>query len=148
MAKPVVGIDLGTTFSAIAYINEATQMAEIIVSPEQERITASAVLFDDEDNVIVGEVAKRNAVAEPHKVVEFVKREMGKSKEVKPEAGGWSFEFSGKKYGAQEISARILKKLKSDAEARLRVPIADAVITNPWSNNATFNNEVSKIISL
>ena len=130
MAKVIVGIDLGTTFSAIAYINEATKKAEIIVSPEQERITASAVLFEDEENVVVGEVAKRNAVAEPDKVVEFVKREMGKSKEVEG-PGGWSFKLSGRKYSAQEISAYILKKLKQDAETRLGVPITDAVITCP-----------------
>ena len=112
MAKVIVGIDLGTTFSAIAYINELTQTAEIIVSPEQERTTASAVLFKDEGGVEVGELAKRNAMFEPDKVVEFVKREMGKSKDVEVSAGGWSFEFSGKKYSAQEISAYILKKLK------------------------------------
>ena len=131
MAKVIVGIDLGTTFSAIAYINELTQKAEIIVSPEQERTTASAVLFKDEGGVEVGELAKRNAMFEPDKVVEFVKREMGKSKDVEVSAGGWSFEFSGKKYSAQEISAYILKKLKNDAEVRLGMPITDAVITCP-----------------
>ena len=62
--NPVVGIDLGTTFSAIAYVNPDTGRAEIIPSPEQERITPSVVLFEDKDNVIVGKLAKQNAVAD------------------------------------------------------------------------------------
>lgn len=133
----IVGIDLGTTFSAIAYINEDTNKAEIIPSPEQERITASVVLVEDENNIIVGKTAKQNAVAEPHKVVEFVKRQMGKPKEDKQndkgelDVQGWCFEHNGKKYSAQEISAFILKKLKSDAEERLGTTITDAVITCP-----------------
>lgn len=132
-----VGIDLGTTFSAIAYINEDTQKAEVIPSPDQDRITSSVVLFEDEGNVIVGKIAKQNAVAEPTKVVEFVKRQMGKPKEDKKDdsgnlaAQGWCFENSGKKYSAQEISAFILKKLKNDAEERLGTTITDAVITCP-----------------
>ncbi len=132
-----VGIDLGTTFSAIAYINEATQKAEVIPSPDQDRITASVVLFEDEGNAIVGKIAKQNAVAEPTKVVEFVKRQMGKPKEDKKDDGGdvtaqgWCFENSGKKYSAQEVSAFILKKLKNDAEERLGTTITDAVITCP-----------------
>ena len=133
----IVGIDLGTTFSAIAHINEDTNRAEIIPSPEQERITSSVVLFEDENNVIVGKIAKQNAVAEPTKVVEFVKRKIGKPKEdIKDEEGnievqGWCFENSGKKYIAQQISAFILKKLKNDAEERLGTTITDAVITCP-----------------
>ena len=136
--KPkIVGIDLGTTFSAIAHVNEDINKAEIIPSPEQDRITASVILFEDENNVIVGKIAKQNAVAEPTKVVEFVKRQMGKPKEDKKdgkgdiEAQGWYFENSGKKYSAQEISAFILKKLKNDAEERLGTSITDAVITCP-----------------
>jgi molecular chaperone DnaK len=134
----IVGIDLGTTYSAIAYINDSgTPKAEIIPSPEQERITASVVLFDDESNVLVGKIAKQNAVAEVSKVVEFVKRQMGKPKDDKKnergdiEAQGWCFETMGKRYGAQEISAYILKKLKNDAEERLGTSIRDAVITCP-----------------
>src|SRR5665213_148327 len=135
--SPVVGIDLGTTFSAIAYVNPDTGRAEIIPSPEQERITPSVVLFEDKDNVIVGKLAKQNAVADADKVVEFVKREMGKpvedalSKEGRVEFSGWSRTFFGKKYSAQEISALILRKLKLDAEARLGVELSDAVITCP-----------------
>lgn len=133
----VVGIDLGTTFSAIAHINEDTGKAEIIPSPEQDRITPSVVLIEKVNDIIVGEIAKQNAVAEPNKVVEFVKRQMGKPKEdKKDEQGnilvkGWCFEHEGKKYSAQEISAFILKKLKNDAEERLGTMITDAVITCP-----------------
>lgn len=138
----VVGIDLGTTFSAIAYVNEDTGKAEIIPSPDQERITASVVLFEDETNVIVGKTAKQNAVAEPSKVVEFVKRQMGRPKEDVKEKDkgteeevvvtqGWCFQQGNKKYSAQEISAFILKKLKVDAEQRLGTAIKDAVITCP-----------------
>lgn len=126
----VVGIDLGTTFSAIAHINGDTGRPEVIPDPEtQERITPSVVLFDDAENVIVGRVAKENAVAEPGKVVEFVKREMGKPKGDPP--AGWCFKLGGKEYGAQEISAFTLKKLKQDAQNRLGQPITRAVITVP-----------------
>src|ERR1700685_4440298 len=133
---PVVGIDLGTTFSAIAYVNPDTGRAEIIPSPEQERITPSVVLFEDKDNVIVGKLAKQNAVADADHVVEFVKREMGRplediSNKGQIEFSGWNRSFFGKKYSAQEISALILKKLKLDAEARLGVELSDAVITCP-----------------
>ena len=135
--KKIVGIDLGTTFSVIAHINEDTNNAEIITSPDQERITASVVLFENENNFIVGEIAKQNAAAEPNKFVEFVKRQMGKPKEDQKDKDGnvkvhgWCFENSGKKYSAQEISARILKQLKDDAEKRLGTTITDAVITCP-----------------
>ncbi|MBI5308231.1 MAG: Hsp70 family protein [Planctomycetes bacterium] len=133
----VVGIDLGTSFSAIAHINEDTNKAEIIPSPDQHRIVPSVVLIEDEANVIVGEIAKQNAVAEPGRVVEFVKRQMGKPKEDKKDehgnvvTQGWCFEHNGKKYSAQEISAFILKRMKNDAEARLGMTITDAVITCP-----------------
>src|ERR1039458_5867401 len=110
--SPVVGIDLGTTFSAIAYVNPDTGHAEIIPSPEQERITPSVVLFEDKDNVIVGKLAKQNAVADADNVVEFVKREMGRplediSNKEKVEFSGWNRTFFGKKYSAQELSALI-----------------------------------------
>lgn len=134
--SPVVGIDLGTTFSAIAYVNPETGRAEVIPSPEQERITPSVVLFEDANNVIVGKLAKQNAVADADNVVEFVKREMGRPPEDVLDKGqvefsGWSRTFFGKRYSAQEISALILKKLKLDAEARLGVALSDAVITCP-----------------
>src|SRR6478672_4815277 len=73
-----VGIDLGTTFSAIAHI-DAYGKPQIIPNAESERITPSVILFDGQ-NAIVGSLAKQNAVAEPEKIVDFVKREVGKSK--------------------------------------------------------------------
>ena len=119
----VVGIDLGTTFSAIAHINEDNR-PEVIPNAEGERITPSVIMFDD-DVTIVGETAWRSRVAEPEKVVQFVKLQMGKSKDE------FSMEFGGKAYSADELSALILKKLKQDAEAYLGTEITDAVITVP-----------------
>jgi molecular chaperone DnaK len=91
---------------------------------ERERITPSVILFDG-SNVIVGTTAKNNAVAEPEKIVDFVKREIGKPKEQ------FHREFGGKVYSAEELSALILKKLKLDTEKYLKQPITDAVITVP-----------------
>ena len=125
----VVGIDLGTTFSAIAHVNEYGK-PEIIPNAESERITPSVILFD-EDLVVVGETAKENAIAEPELIVEFVKREMGKSK------AEYFRSFDGpvgalcKEYGPAELSALILKKLTQDAEGYLGEKITDAVITVP-----------------
>src|SRR4030088_2622602 len=121
--RKVVGIDLGTTFSAVAHI-DAYGKPQIIPNAESERITPSVILFDG-SNVIVGTTAKNNAVAEPEKIVDFVKREMGKSKEQ------FHREFGGKIYSAEELSALILKKLKADAEKSLGEPVTDAVITVP-----------------
>jgi molecular chaperone DnaK len=121
--RKAVGIDLGTTFSAVAHI-DAYGKPQIIPNSESERITPSVILFDG-SNVIVGTTAKNNAVAEPEKIVDFVKREMGKPKEQ------FHREFSGKIYSAEELSALILKKLKLDAEKYLKETITDAVITVP-----------------
>lgn len=119
----VVGIDLGTTFSAIAHVNKDGQ--EVIVpNAESERITPSVIMFED-GSIIVGGIATQNAVAVPDQIVEFVKREMGESKEE------FSREFDGKAYSAEELSAQILLKLKQDAEAYLGEEITDAVITVP-----------------
>src|SRR6185436_15529080 len=81
--------------------------------------------FFEGTNVIVGTLAKNNSVAEPERIVDFVKREMGKPKEQ------FNREFDGKIYSAEEISALILKKLKTDAEKYLKEPVTDAVITVP-----------------
>jgi len=121
--RNVVGIDLGTTFSAIAHI-DAYGKPQIIPNSETERITPSVIFFDS-SNVIVGTVAKNNAVAEPEKIVDFVKREMGKPKDQ------FHRDFGGKIYSAEELSALIIKKLKADAEKYLEQPITDAVITVP-----------------
>lgn len=118
-----VGIDLGTTFCAVAHI-DAYGKPQIIPNAESERITPSVVLFDG-DNVVVGTVAKQNAVAEPDKIVDFIKREMGKPK------AQFSRAFDGKVYSAEELSAIILRKLKGDAEKYLGEEVTDAVITVP-----------------
>jgi molecular chaperone DnaK len=124
MAKrKAVGIDLGTTFSAVAHI-DAYGKPQIIQNSENERITPSVILFDGA-SVIVGTLAKNSAVAEPEKIVDFVKREMGKPKDQ------FHREFDGKIYSAEELSALILKKLKGDAERYLKESVTDAVITVP-----------------
>jgi molecular chaperone DnaK len=123
VTRKVVGIDLGTTYSAIAHI-DAYGKPQIIPNAESERITPSVILFDGK-TAIVGSLAKQNAVAEPEKVVDFVKREMGKSK------AEFSREFNGKLFSAEELSAIIIKKLKNDAEKYLGQPVTDAVITVP-----------------
>lgn len=127
----VVGIDLGTTFSAIAYVNEHGK-PEIIPNREGERITPSAVLFDG-DAPVVGTIAKRSAVAHPLNVCQFVKRVMGDK--------GWRF-LAGDdtEYSAEEVSAFILRRLKEDAETTLDCAIRDAVITVP----AYFNDAQRK----
>jgi molecular chaperone DnaK (HSP70)/uncharacterized protein YegL len=116
-----IGIDLGTTFSAIAHINEHG-VPEMIENVEGERTTPSAVLFDG-DEIIVGSYAKENAVVNPGQVAEHVKRHMGDKL--------YHFEYRGRKYSASEISSFILNKLKKDAEEKLGESIEDVVITVP-----------------
>jgi len=121
MEDKIIGIDLGTTFSAIAHIDEHGK-PETILNTDNRPITASVVLFEGEDNIVVGQLAKDNAVSSPENVVMLVKREMGK--DIK-------FEPAGKEFTPEEISAMILKKLKQDAEERFGHEINDAVITVP-----------------
>src|SRR6476659_8474912 len=121
--RKAVGIDLGTTSSAVAHI-DAYGKPQIIPNSESERITPSVILFDS-NNVIVGTIAKNNSVAEPEKIVDFVKREIGKSKEL------FHREFNSVRFSAEELSALILKKLRADAEKYLKIPVTDAVITVP-----------------
>ena len=118
----VVGIDLGTTFSSVAYINSLGK-PEIIENREGESITPSVVLFQGEQP-LVGSMAKRAAAAAPYDTVQFVKRSMGD-----PE---WRFVSSeGGSYKAEEVSAVILKRLKEDAELALDEQVTQAVITVP-----------------
>ncbi|WP_050024932.1 Hsp70 family protein [Verrucomicrobium sp. BvORR034] len=117
---PVVGIDLGTTYSCVAYVDEAGK-AVVVKNFDNENITPSVVLFED-DNVVVGKVAKESAKLEPENVVSFIKRKMGKE---------YSFAHNGKSYRPEEISAYILKKLVSDSNQTLGCEITDAVITVP-----------------
>lgn len=127
----VVGIDLGTTYSAIAHINQHGK-PEIISNREGERITPSVVLFDG-DTPIVGTIAKRSAVGSPLNVCQFVKRQMGER--------DWRFlAENDKEYTPEEISALIIRRLKEDAETALDSEIRDAVITVP----AYFNDAQRK----
>jgi len=121
--RKVVGIDLGTTFSAVAHI-DLYGKPQIIPNAESELITPSVIYFEG-SNVTVGTLARISSVAEPEKSVEFVKREMGRPKEQ------FSRTFEMKVYSAEELSALILKKLKADAERYLKEPVTDAVITVP-----------------
>lgn len=122
--RKAIGIDLGTTFSTVAHI-DAYGKPQIVPNSESERITPSVVLFDGGGSVVVGTVAKNNSVAEPERIVDFVKREMGKPKDQ------FHRQFGDKIYSAEELSALILTKLKGDAEKYLKQPVTDAVITVP-----------------
>lgn len=119
---PIIGIDLGTTFSAMAIINE-DGVPEIISNREGERITPSVVLFDG-NSPIVGTIAKATVTTSPLNVVQFIKRQMGNK--------DWKFKTEGgSTFTPEEISALILKRLKEDAEVALGEPVRDAVITVP-----------------
>ncbi len=119
MAK-VVGIDLGTTYSGIAYM--LAGKPTMIPNAEGQRITPSVVGITPKGEVVVGELAKRQAVSMPERTVRSIKRKMGQDYKVK---------IGDKDYAPQEISAMILTKLKRDAEAFLGEPIKQAVITVP-----------------
>ncbi|MCB9681405.1 MAG: Hsp70 family protein [Alphaproteobacteria bacterium] len=127
MASAAVGIDLGTTFSAIAHVNEHG-VPEVLANAEGDRITPSVILFEDDD-VIVGTYAKQAATVYPEQVVEFVKRHIGED--------AYRFVWKDREYSAEELSHFILAKLKHDAELRLGVPVDRAVITVP----AYFNDK-------
>ncbi len=115
-----VGIDLGTTNSVVAVLEGGEPT--VIANAEGSRTTPSVVAFAKNGEVLVGEVAKRQAVTNVDRTIRSVKRHMGTD---------WSVDIDGKTYTPQEISARILQKLKRDAEAYLGEPVTDAVITVP-----------------
>ena len=151
MSKPI-GIDLGTTNSAMAVYENGE--AKIIPNKEGRNTTPSIVAFTDKGEILVGETAKRQMVTNPKKTVYSVKRIMGlmcnedKAKEAKERLpydvvdknGACAIEIDGKVYTPQEISAKILMKLKEDAEAYLGTEVKDAVITVP----AYFNDAQRK----
>jgi len=116
-----VGIDLGTTNSVVAVLTGGEP--EVIANAEGSRTTPSVVAFAKNGEVLVGEVAKRQAVTNVDRTIRSVKRHMGE--------GSWAVKIDGKDYTPQEISARVLGKLKRDAEAYLGEDITDAVITVP-----------------
>lgn len=153
MSKNVcIGVDLGTTNSAVSVFEGGTY--KIIPNSEGNNTTPSVVAFMDNGEIIVGESAKRQAVTNPLKTIDSVKRIMGlmmnepKTKEAMDRVqykivnrnGAAAIEIDGKTYTPQEISAKILTKLKNDAEAYLGHPVTDAVITVP----AYFNDAQRK----
>ena len=115
-----VGIDLGTTNSCVSVLEGGEPT--VIANAEGARTTPSIVAFAKNGEVLVGEVAKRQAVTNVERTIRSVKRHMGTN---------WSMDIDGKKYTPQEISARILQKLKRDAESYLGETVTDAVITVP-----------------
>ena len=119
MAK-IIGIDLGTTNSCVAVYEGGEPI--VIPNPEGARTTPSVVAFSKTGERMVGQVAKRQSITNPDRTVMSIKRDMGTSKKVT---------IDGKSYTPQEISAMILQKLKSDAEAYLGQPVTQAVITVP-----------------
>ena len=116
----VVGIDLGTTNSVVALLEGGEPT--VIANTEGSRTTPSVVAFSKEGEVLVGEVAKRQAITNPDRTIRSVKRHVGTD---------WSVSIDGKAYSSQEISARVLQKLKRDAETYLGTEVTEAVITVP-----------------
>ncbi|WP_169753452.1 molecular chaperone DnaK [Campylobacter mucosalis] len=151
MAK-VIGIDLGTTNSCVSVYERGE--SKVIPNKEGKNTTPSVVAFTDKGDVLVGDVAKRQAVTNPEKTIYSIKRIMGlmSNEEAAREAkerlpyhvvdrnGACAIEISGKVYTPQEISAKVLMKLKEDAEAFLGEKVVDAVITVP----AYFNDSQRK----
>jgi len=127
--EKIIGIDLGTTFSCGALVRGGRP--EVLLNAEGERITPSAVAFTDSGEVLVGQLARRQAVLNPTRTVLSVKRKMGTDWRIKVTAGGRTEEYT-----PEQISAFILQKIKRDAEELLGTKITKAVITVP----AYFNN--------
>ncbi len=135
-----VGIDLGTTNSVVSVLEAGDPL--VIPNAEGSRTTPSVVAFSKAGEVLVGEVAKRQAITNPGRTIRSVKRHMGTD---------WKIEIDGKDYTAQEISARTLMKLKSDAESYLNDTVTQAVITVPaYFNDAerTATKEAGQIAGL
>src|ERR671910_3908924 len=119
MPRPV-GIDLGTTNSVVAVLEAGEP--QVIPNAEGSRTTPSVVGFSKTGEILVGELAKRQAISNPDRTIRSIKREMGTS---------WTQEIDGKNWTPQEMSAQILTKLKRDAEAYLGDTVTQAVITVP-----------------
>jgi len=120
--KRIFGIDLGTTYSSIACVDEYGKTI-VIPNSENERVTPSVVFFDG-DNIVVGDIAKESSKLYPDEVVSFVKRSMGEQNYI--------YEFNGKQYRAEEISSFIIRKVVQDAEQHLGISgTKDVVITCP-----------------
>lgn len=123
MSKKVFGIDLGTTYSCISYIDESGRPV-VIKNMEGSNTTPSVIFFDnEEEKIVVGQVAKDNAALYPDNVVNCIKRSMGQE--------GYSFYQNGRNISAEELSSYILKKVVTDAEQIINEKIEDVVITCP-----------------
>jgi len=122
MDKKVYGIDLGTTYSCIAYVDEYGKPS-VIANSDNELTTPSVVYFETPENIVVGSAAKEVSEIYPEQVVSTVKREMGNP--------DWSFEYNGKEYTPQEISSFILEKVAKEAKENIGEEIEDVVITVP-----------------
>ena len=122
MANKVYGIDLGTTYSCIAHVDEHGKPA-VIPNSDNELTTPSVVYFESSENIVVGSAAKDVSEVYPDQVVSTVKREMGNP--------DWVFEYEGKEYTPQEISSFILEKVVKDAQENIGEEIKDVVITVP-----------------
>ena len=116
----VIGIDLGTTNSCVA-VKEGDNIT-VIPNPEGQRTTPSVVAFTKDGEILVGQLAKRQAIVNPDRTIISIKRAMGTDKNVT---------VDGKSYTPQQISAMILQKLKKDAEEYLGTAVTEAVITCP-----------------
>src|SRR5919107_1476347 len=135
-----VGIDLGTTNSVVAVLEGGDPV--VIANSEGARTTPSVVAFAKNGEVLVGQPAKNQAVTNVDRTIRSVKREIGTE---------WTVEIDGKNYTPQEISARVLQKLKRDAEDYLGEPVTDAVVTVPaYFNDAqrTATKEAGEIAGL
>ncbi|MBL0716690.1 MAG: Hsp70 family protein [Desulfosarcina sp.] len=119
--KKIFGIDLGTTYSSIAYVDEYGKPV-VVPNAENQHLTPSVVFFD-EGNIVVGDIAKESAKIYPDEVVSFVKRAMGEP--------NFLFEYDSKTYRAEEISSYIIRKVIQDAEKNLGEKITDVLITCP-----------------
>ena len=119
--KKIFGIDLGTTYSSIAYVDEYGKPV-IIPNAENQRITPSVVFFDGSE-IVVGDVAKESAKLYPNEVVSFIKRSMGEAYFV--------YEYDSKQYRPEEISSYVLRKVAQDAEQTIGEKVKDVVITCP-----------------
>ena len=118
----IFGIDLGTTYSCISYVDEYGK-AQVITNEENKPVTPSVVYFETADNAPVGDVAKENLATDPANVCTTVKRQMGNR--------DWFFSAHGKEFSAETISSLVLKKLAKDASEKLGDEVVDVVITCP-----------------
>ncbi|MBS3765508.1 Hsp70 family protein, partial [Candidatus Bipolaricaulota bacterium] len=125
MAKEkIIGIDLGTTNSCVAVLEGGDP--EVITNSDGNRTTPSTVAFSDDDERLVGETAKRQAITNPERTVASIKRKMGENYEVSISTNG-----EEKTYNPEQISSMILRKIKEDAEERIGREVSKAVITVP-----------------